>query len=154
MNFKLDWYLKRFEELSIEELYELLRLRSEVFVVEQRCNFMDMDNKDQKCYHLLGRKNGKLLAYARIVPAGLSYEFPSIGRIVVSGDGRGMGFGVELLEVSISTVEKLYGKTTIRIGAQLYLEKFYGSFGFQKSSEVYLEDEIEHIEMTRIGVQL
>ena len=154
MNFKLDWYLKRFEELSIEELYELLRLRSEVFVVEQRCNFMDMDNKDQKCYHLLGRKNGKLLAYARIVPAGLSYAFPSIGRIVVSGDGRGMGFGVELLEVSISTVEKLYGKTTIRIGAQLYLEKFYGSFGFQKSSEVYLEDEIEHIEMTRIGVQL
>ena len=154
MNFKLDWYLKRFEELSIEELYELLRLRSEVFVVEQRCNFMDMDNKDQKCYHLLGRKNGQLLAYARIVPAGLSYAFPSIGRIVVSGDGRGMGFGVELLEVSISTVEKLYGKTTIRIGAQLYLEKFYGSFGFQKSSEAYLEDEIEHIEMTRIGVQL
>jgi len=154
MNFKLDWYLKRFEELSIEELYELLRLRSEVFVVEQRCNFMDMDNKDQKCYHLLGRKNGKLLAYARIVPAGLSYAFPSIGRIVVSGDGRGMGFGVELLEVSISKVEQLYGKTTIRIGAQLYLERFYGSFGFQKSSEVYLEDEIEHIEMTRIGVQL
>ena len=154
MNFKLDWYLKRFEELSIEELYELLRLRSKVFVVEQRCNFMDMDNKDQKCYHLLGLKDNKLLAYARIVPAGLSYEFPSIGRIVVSGDGRGMGFGVELLEVSISTVEELYGKTTIRIGAQLYLEKFYGSFGFQKSSEVYLEDEIEHIGMTRIGVQL
>ena len=154
MNFKLDWYLKRFEDLSIEELYALLRLRSEVFVVEQRCNFMDMDNKDQKCYHLLGRKNGKLLAYARIVPAGLSYAFPSIGRIVVSGDGRGMGFGVELLEVSISKVEQLYGKTTIRIGAQLYLERFYGSFGFQKSSEVYLEDEIEHIEMTRIGVQL
>ena len=153
MNLKLDWYLKRFEDLSVEELYELLRLRSEVFVVEQRCNFMDMDNKDQKCYHLLGRKDHKLLAYARIVPPGLSYEFPSIGRILVSGEGRGMGFGVSLLEMSISTVEKLYGKTTIRIGAQLYLEKFYGSFGFFRSSSVYLEDEIEHIEMTRPGVK-
>ena len=85
------------------------------------------------------------------MPAGLSYEFPSIGRIVVSGDGRGMGFGVELLQESISIVATLYGKTTIRIGAQLYLEKFYGSFGFVKSSEIYLEDDIEHIEMTRIS---
>jgi len=149
MNLKLEWDLKKFSELTNEELYQLLRLRSEVFVVEQGCNFMDMDNKDQKCQHLLGTSDGKLLAYSRIVPSGISYEFPSIGRIVVSGDGRGMGFGIELLNVSISTVEKLYGQVTIRIGAQLYLKKFYESFGFIKSSEIYLEDDIEHIEMTR-----
>ena len=150
MDLKLEWTLKKFTELSNEELYQVLRLRSEVFVVEQGCNFMDMDNKDQKCDHLLGQKEGKLFAYSRIVPAGVSYDFPSIGRIVVSGDGRGAGFGVELMNVSISTVEKLYGKTSIRIGAQLYLKKFYGSFGFVQTGDIYLEDDIEHVEMTRI----
>jgi len=149
MDVKLEWVLKKFDELSNEELYQLLRLRSEVFVVEQGCNFMDMDNKDQKCHHLLGKKNGQLLAYSRIVPQGVSYEFPSIGRIVVSSQGRGTGLGVELLNISISTVEELYGKTIIRIGAQIYLKKFYQSFGFIQSGEIYLEDDIEHIEMTR-----
>jgi ElaA protein len=149
MNLKLDWSLKKFTELTNEELYQLLRLRSEVFVVEQGCNFLDMDNKDQKCDHLLGTKNGNLFAYARIVPAGLSYEFPSIGRIVVSGKGRGTGFGIELMNRSISMMEQRHGKTVIRIGAQLYLKKFYESFGFLKSGDIYFEDEIEHIEMTR-----
>jgi len=149
MDVKLEWVLKKFDELSNEELYQLLRLRSEVFVVEQGCNFMDMDNKDQKCHHLLGKKNGQLLAYSRIVPQGVSYEFASIGRIVVSSQGRGTGLGVELLNISISTVEELYGKTIIRIGAQIYLKKFYQSFGFIQSGEIYLEDDIEHIEMTR-----
>ncbi|MGD6027673.1 drug:proton antiporter, partial [Xanthomonas citri pv. citri] len=91
MNLKLEWSLKKFTELTNEELYQLLRLRSEVFVVEQGCNFMDMDNKDQKSQHLLGKNGEQLLAYSRIVPTGVSYEFPSIGRIVVSGAGRGMG---------------------------------------------------------------
>lgn len=149
MNFKLEWTLKKFSELSNEELYQILRLRSEVFVVEQHCNFMDMDNKDQKCDHLLGYKDGQLLAYSRIVPAQVSYEFPSIGRIVVSPQGRSRGLGIELLIVSISKVEDLFGKSKIRIGAQLYLKKFYGSFGFFQSGEIYLEDDIEHIEMTR-----
>jgi len=149
MELKLTWSIRKFDELTNEELYQLLRLRSEVFVVEQQCNFLDMDNKDQKCAHLLGWKDDVLLAHSRIVPAGVSYEFPSIGRIVVSGKGRGMGLGVELLNVSIAELEGLFGKSVIRIGAQLYLKKFYESFGFQKTSEVYLEDEIEHIEMTR-----
>jgi len=149
MELKLTWSIRKFDELTNEELYQLLRLRSEVFVVEQQCNFLDMDNKDQKCTHLLGWKDDVLLAHSRIVPAGVSYEFPSIGRIVVSGKGRGMGLGVELLNVSIAELEGLFGKSVIRIGAQLYLKKFYESFGFQKTSEVYLEDEIEHIEMTR-----
>lgn len=149
MKLKLNWTLKKFDELTNEELYQLLRLRSEVFVVEQHCNFMDMDNKDQQCNHLLGTGSEGLLAYSRIVPSGLSYEFPSIGRIVVSGKGRNMGYGIELLNKSISTLEEIYGKTPIRIGAQLYLKKFYESFGFIMSGGIYLEDEIEHIEMTR-----
>ena len=149
MNFKLEWKLKKFAELSNEELYQILRLRSEVFVVEQHCNFMDMDNKDQKCSHLLGYDGDRLLAYSRIVPAQVSYEFPSIGRIVVSPQGRGMGLGIELLNVSIAQLETMYGKSKIRIGAQLYLKKFYGFFGFFQSGDIYLEDDIEHIEMTR-----
>jgi ElaA protein len=149
MELKLTWSVRKFDELTNEELYQMLRLRSEVFIVEQHCIFMDMDNKDQKCTHLLGWKDGDLLAHSRIVPPGLSYEYPSIGRIVVSGKGRGLGLGVELLNVSIAQVEMLFGKSVIRIGAQQYLKRFYESFGFQQSSDIYLEDEIEHIEMTR-----
>ncbi|TLU99281.1 GNAT family N-acetyltransferase [Dyadobacter luticola] len=148
----LEWRFQTFEELSTKELYQQLRLRSEVFVLEQRCCFLDADNKDQKCHHLSGYKNGELLAYARIVPPGISYEFPSIGRIVVSTKGRGQGLGIELLHVSIEKLEVLYGKSTIRIGAQLYLKRFYESFGFLQSSEVYPEDDIAHIEMTREAV--
>ncbi|KAA6434013.1 GNAT family N-acetyltransferase [Dyadobacter flavalbus] len=149
MNLKLDWRFQTFDELTNEELYQILRLRSEVFVVEQRCTFLDADNKDQKCRHLSGYLDGKLMAFSRIVPPGISYEYPSIGRIVVSAQGRKSGFGAELLNVSIEKVEQLYGKSTIRIGAQLYLKKFYESFYFVQSGAIYLEDEIEHIEMTR-----
>jgi ElaA protein len=118
-------------------------------VVEQRCCYLDVDNKDQHCHHLLGYQDGKLMVYSRIVPPGLSYEYVSIGRIVSSMDARGKGLGAELLNVSIKTVEELYGKGIIRIGAQLYLKEFYESFGFQQSGDVYLEDKIEHIQMTR-----
>jgi ElaA protein len=145
----LDWRFQTFDELSKEELYQILRLRSEVFVVEQRCCYMDMDNKDQKSHLLSGYYDGQLVAFSRIVPPGLSYVYPSIGRIVVSSKGRGKGFGIELLEVSIEKLEQLYGKSEIRIGAQLYLKRFYESFGFRQSGEVYLEDDIPHIEMTR-----
>ncbi|MCF0070494.1 GNAT family N-acetyltransferase [Dyadobacter sp. CY261] len=149
MDYQLDWRFQTFEELTNTALYDILRLRSEVFVLEQRCCFLDMDNKDQQCHHLSGYRHGKLLAFARIVPPGLSYEYPAIGRIVVSAQGRGAGYGVELLNMSIQKLEELYGKVPIRIGAQLYLKRFYESFGFRQSSEIYLEDEIEHIEMTR-----
>ena len=149
MENKLNWVIKTFEELSNEELYQLLRLRSEVFVVEQNCNFLDMDNKDQQCCHLLGWSSDGLMAVVRIVPPGISYEFPSIGRIVVSPKGRGMGYGVELVHKAIQCVENLHGKGDIRIGAQLYLKKFYETFHFYQSGDVYLEDKIEHIEMTR-----
>ncbi|WP_215237715.1 GNAT family N-acetyltransferase [Dyadobacter helix] len=150
MENQLNWTLKTFEELSNEELYQLLRLRSEVFVVEQNCNFLDMDNKDQQCHHLLGWDCGELMAVARIVPPGISYEFPSIGRIVVSPRGRGRKYGVELVHKAIQCVDNFYGKGNIRIGAQLYLKKFYETFHFRQSGSIYLEDNIEHIEMTRV----
>lgn len=149
MDLQLNWRFQAFEELTTEELYAILRLRSEVFVLEQRCCFLDMDNKDQLCGHLSGFHQGKLVAYSRIVKAGLSYEYPSIGRIVVSKLGRGTGFGIELLNVSIAKVVELYGNVPIRIGAQLYLKRFYESFGFRQSGDMYFEDEIEHIQMTR-----
>ncbi|WP_439558986.1 GNAT family N-acetyltransferase [Dyadobacter sp.] len=145
----LDWQFQTFDTLTNEAVYQLLRLRNEVFIVEQKCCFQDLDNKDQQCHHLLGYREGKLVAVSRIVPAGLSYIYPSIGRIAVAREARGIGAGVELLNVSIEKLEMLYGKSMIRIGAQLYLKRFYESFGFRQSGDIYLEDEIEHIEMTR-----
>lgn len=149
MDLKLKWSLKTFDELTNHELYEILRLRNEVFVLEQQCVFLDQDNKDQQCHHLAGRHDGQLMAYARMVPAGLSYPYPSIGRVVVSPAGRGKMYGVALMNKSIETIHQLYGQVSIRIGAQLYLKKFYESFGFQQSSEIYDEDGIDHLEMTR-----
>jgi len=146
---EITWHYKSFEELSKQELYAILRLRNEVFIVEQHCNFQDLDNKDQKCGHLLGMRGELLAAYSRIVPPGVSYEYPSIGRIVVSPAARGTGAGIALLNQSIRQLESIYGKVEIRIGAQLYLKRFYESFGFRQSSEEYVEDEIPHIEMTR-----
>lgn len=150
MNQKLEWSLKSFDELTNNELYELLRLRNEVFVLEQKCIFLDQDNKDQKCYHLMGKDAGSLMAYSRIVPPGLSYQHPSIGRVVVSPFGRGKMYGVELMQKSIQSIQEYFGMEPIRIGAQLYLKKFYESFGFQQSSEIYDEDGIDHIEMTKL----
>ncbi|HEY4109523.1 GNAT family N-acetyltransferase [Puia sp.] len=141
------WTFKPFHQLTTEELYAILRLRSEVFVVEQNCVFLDMDNKDQHCYHVMGWKDGLLAACSRIVPAEISYVESSIGRIVTSPIARGEGIGRELLIKSIDHLYTLYGRCAIRIGAQYYLKKFYESFGFVQKGEIYLEDGIEHIEM-------
>ncbi|WP_158799515.1 GNAT family N-acetyltransferase [Pedobacter sp. L105] len=140
---------KPFDSLTVKELYAILRLRSEIFVVEQKCVFLDMDNIDQSCQHLMLYHNKELIAYARIVPSGLSYQQPSIGRIVTSSVVRGKGFGKELVKLAIENCERLYGKKQIKIGAQLYLKTFYGSFGFTSVGEVYDEDGIDHIHMIR-----
>ena len=142
-----NWTFKPFRQLSTKELYAILRLRSEVFVVEQNCVFLDMDNKDHHCHHLMGWNGDLLAAYSRIVPAGISYVESSIGRIVTSPAARGNGIGRELLVNSIDHLYTLYGKRDIRIGAQYYLKKFYESFLFVQKGEIYLEDGIEHIEM-------
>ncbi|MCU0386297.1 MAG: GNAT family N-acetyltransferase [Flavihumibacter sp.] len=147
---KIQWQLKSFEELTPHQLYQLLRLRSEVFVVEQQCIFLDMDNKDQQCYHLLGWKGELLAASTRLVPPGISYTEMSIGRVVSSPQVRGTGIGRELMEVSIKACYELWDKAVIRIGAQCYLEKFYHSLGFEPEGEIYLEDGIPHIEMVKM----
>ena len=145
----MTWLLKTFDSLTLQELYAILRLRTEVFVVEQNCVFQDMDNKDQQCYHLMGWKDGQLIAYTRLVPPGVSYKEPSIGRVVTSPVARGNGTGKLLMEKSIEEIIQLYGKTPIKIGAQLYLKKFYESLGFSQTSNKYDEDGIDHIEMNR-----
>jgi ElaA protein len=141
------WTCKTFSELTTDELYAILRLRSEVFVLEQNCVFQDMDNKDQRCHHLMGWREGLLAGYSRVIGPGISYVESSIGRIVTSPAARGFGVGRELLRKSIDTIYILYGKQPVRIGAQCYLTKFYESFGFVQKGEIYLEDGIKHIEM-------
>ena len=147
---RVHWLLKKFTELSPEEVYAILQLRNEVFVVEQNCVFQDADDKDQPSYHFMGfNEQQKLVAYTRLVPAGVSYDEISIGRVVTSPSVRSTGLGKELMIRSIVAIFGLYGQQDIRIGAQLYLKKFYSGFGFEQVSEVYLEDGIEHIYMIR-----
>src|SRR5437867_8922941 len=143
------WTCKQFAELSPAELYNILQLRNEVFVVEQNCVFQDADNKDQSAWHLMGWNADKLVAYSRILPAGVAYPEASIGRVITSPSVRGLGMGKELMQQSIDRFYSLLGKIPSRMGAQLYLKKFYESFGFVQSGDIYLEDGIEHIEMVR-----
>lgn len=140
---------KPFDSLTVKELYAILKLRSEIFVVEQNCVFLDTDGKDLSCQHLMLYQNKELMAYARIVPAGLSFTEPSIGRIVSSHAARGKGFGRQLVSLAIANCQRLYGNKPIKIGAQLYLKSFYESFGFVVYGEEYLEDDIVHVDMIR-----
>lgn len=121
-----EWLLRKFEALTPIELYAILQLRNEVFVVEQNCVFQDADDKDQASWHLMGMQNHKLVAYTRLVPPGMSYKEPSIGRVVTSPIVRGTGIGKELMQHSIDECYRLFGKQAIKIGAQYYLKQFYG----------------------------
>lgn len=143
----MEFSLKSFDALTPNELYQILTLRSEVFVVEQQCVFLDMDQKDQKSEHLMIWEEKNLVAYCRILPAGISYTEPSIGRVVSSPKYRGTGAGRVLMQKAIEIARQRYGNQPIRIGAQLYLKKFYSSLGFEAQGDIYLEDGIEHIEM-------
>jgi ElaA protein len=145
----INWICKKFDELTPFELYSIIRLRNEVFVVEQNCVFQDADNKDQLCYHLAGWQENMLVAYTRIIPAGIIYDQISIGRVVTFAGYRGTGTGKLLMEKSIHYAYDLFGKLPIKIGAQLYLKQFYESLSFVQCSDIYLEDGIEHIQMIR-----
>lgn len=142
---------KPFAQLTPAELYDLLRLRSEVFVVEQQCIFLDLDNKDQQCHHLLLYQEGCVAAVARLVPAGLYYDEMSIGRIVTSPAARGHGLGKTLVSAAIAACYELFGAGPIKIGAQLYAKGFYAMFGFVAVGDVYEEDGIDHIHMLKPG---
>ena len=145
---KIDWQIKKFEELTTTELYKILQLRSAVFCVEQNCAYQDADGKDLKSVHLSGfDSNGDLVVYSRIVPPGISFKEVSIGRVISSNIVIGTGAGKELMNKSIDFIKNEYGKVPIRIGAQCYLLKFYSGFGFEIAGEEYLEDNIPHIEM-------
>ena len=145
----MNWVFKKFDQLTLQELYAILELRSKVFVVEQNCAYQDPDGKDQSAWHLMGMENDVLIAYTRILPPGVSYPEPAIGRVVTSPAHRGSGLGRELMKRSIEHCEKIFGNTPITLGAQRYLENFYHSLGFFPSSNEYIEDGIPHIEMTR-----
>tara|TARA_B100001248_G_C27363732_1_gene447830 strand:+ start:817 stop:1260 length:444 start_codon:yes stop_codon:yes gene_type:complete len=138
---------KIFSELTTEELYQILRLRSEVFVVEQDCIYQDLDNKDQKAIHLYFKENDEILAYTRIFKAGYYYENPSIGRVVVSKKNRGKDVGKKIMIDSIEYIKQNIKGKKIELSAQKYLDKFYEDLGFYKTGEDYLEDGIPHQRM-------
>lgn len=144
---QLHWVYKSFTELSVEELYLILQLRNEVFSVEQNCVYQDADNKDQPAFHLCGWDGANLAAYCRILPAGISYDHPSIGRVVTSPQYRKGGFGRELMQLAVKKTTTQFNDPVIIISAQLYLKVFYESIGFIQVSEPYMEDGIPHIKM-------
>ena len=142
--------VKPFEAFTIDELYDVLQLRSEVFVVEQDCVYQDMDGKDRKALHVIGSdENGKIVAYTRLFDAGDYFEKASIGRVVVSKDARAFGYGHDIMKASIAAIKTHYHTETIKISAQTYLRKFYNAHGFTQIETEYLEDGIPHIAMIR-----
>ena len=145
----LDIKVKYFKNLSTQELYDILQLRSEVFVVEQNCVYQDIDNKDQKALHVIGYKKDRVVAYTRIFKPGDYFDLASISRVVVAEDERENKYGYVIMEASIKVVKEEFQEATIKISAQCYLKKFYNNLGFKQVGEEYLEDGIPHIAMIK-----
>ena len=141
--------VKTFKELNTTELYEMLQLRSEIFVVEQECAYQDLDGKDQKALHVIGTKNDKIISYSRIFKAGDYLAQASIGRVLVKSGERKYGYGLEIMKASIKTLEEQFGETAIALSAQAYLKRFYNSLGFIEKGGEYLEDGIPHVMMVK-----
>jgi ElaA protein len=139
--------VKTYSELTKKELYQLLQLRSEVFVVEQDCVYQDIDGKDDKAIHILGKKDAKIIAYCRAFKPNDYFKEASIGRVVVTKSERINNYGHQIFEASITAVKKYFNETSIKISAQTYLKKFYESHNFKQIGEEYLEDDIPHIAM-------
>lgn len=148
---ELDIQIKNFHELNIAELYSLLQLRTEIFVVEQDCVYQDIDGKDDKALHVLGFDNDELVAYTRCFAPGIYFEEAAIGRVLVRENARGKAYGHKILQASIEAIRTKYNATTIKLSAQTYLTKFYEAHGFQQIGEGYLEDGIPHIAMIKEG---
>ena len=146
----MHWTLKKFADLKVDELHDLLELRINVFVVEQDCPYPELDGKDKIAYHYFATDDkGKIVAYTRIFAPGDYYEYAAIGRVVVDASYRREGLGYELMQGSVSAIKELFDTGNIKIGAQKYLKDFYESLGFHKVGEEYLEDGIPHIYMIR-----
>jgi len=148
-NGTITWRFVPFSALNTLELYELLQLRSEVFVLEQACAFQDLDGADTQAMHLLGARDNRLVAYARCFAAGAKFAEASIGRVVTHASARGGGTGHVLMKEAVERLQRHWGPQAIRIGAQARLEKFYNQHGFVQDGEPYIEDGIPHIEMLR-----
>lgn len=145
----LVWRLLAFDDLRVFELYEVLRLRSEVFVLEQQCLFQDMDGFDGQAMHLLGVRHGELQAYARCLKAGVKFPEASFGRVLTRHSVRGSGLGHRLIDQAVTAISQLWGPQAIRIGAQVQLAGFYAQHGFEETGQPFFEDGIEHLEMLR-----
>jgi ElaA protein len=141
--------IRKFEDLKLHELYQVLQLRSEVFVVEQDCVYQDIDGKDHKALHVLGYEGDLLVAYTRIFPPGVYFSEAAIGRVVVKKESRNNSYGHEILKASIKAVEDFYQTSKIKLSAQTYLTSFYESHGFKQVGAGYLEDGIPHIAMVK-----
>ena len=146
----MEIHIKTFQELTKAELYAILALRCEVFVVEQDCAYQDLDYKDQKAIHVLGKKEGKVVAYTRMFKPGDYFENTSIGRVVVAQNARQYGYGKDIMLGSLKEIEENFPKGTIELSAQTYLKKFYNDLGFVEQGEGYLEDGIPHVRMVKI----
>ena len=145
----LKTIIKTFQELTTDELYAILQLRSAVFVVEQNCVYQDIDDQDQKALHVMGYKQDVLVAYTRLFKPGDYFEYASIGRVLVKAGERHLKYGYAIMEASIIAIEERYNETEIKISAQTYLRRFYNNLGFTQVGEDYLEDGIPHIGMLR-----
>jgi ElaA protein len=145
----LQIVIKTFNELTTKELYDVLQLRAEVFVVEQDCVYQDVDGKDNKAWHVLGYKDKKVVAYTRVFKAGDYFKEASIGRVVVAKDQRKHKYGYDIMNASINMIHEFLNETTIKISAQCYLKRFYNNLGFVETGEEYLEDGIPHMAMIK-----
>jgi len=145
----MTWHYRWWSELTVDELYAIMVVRQRVFSVEQDCAYLDADGVDPSCHHLWQPGPGGVAAYLRVVPPGVKYDEPSLGRIVTAPEARGTGLGRALVGEGLARVAAAHGPVAVRIGAQRYLERFYGEFGFVRVSDDYLEDGIVHLEMVR-----
>ena len=144
----MQWILKKFHDLTVDEFHDILQLRINIFIVEQNCPYPELDDKDKIAFHLFGiNKQNKIIAYTRIFKPGDYYIEASFGRVAVHQDYRNQKTGFQLVEQTIIEIHKLFGNTNIKIGAQTYLNNFYQSFGFYQVGDDYIEDGIPHIHM-------
>lgn len=143
----LEITIKTFQELTTKELYDLIQLRVDVFCVEQNCVYQDLDGKDEKAIHVIGKKNHRIIAYTRVFKPGDYFKESSIGRVVVRKDERQHKYGYDIMKASIQAVKDYFNETAIKLSAQTYLRKFYNNLGFKEIGEEYLEDGIPHIAM-------
>ncbi|MFB6306545.1 MAG: GNAT family N-acetyltransferase [Flavobacteriales bacterium] len=143
----MKWRTYTFHEFQLKDLYEILKLRTEIFVKEQECPYQEIDDRDDSAYHITGKEEGELIAYARVLPAGMEFPEVSIGRVAVRMDQRKKGFGDEIFKKTLNTVKNKFGEVPIMLCAQTYLVDFYEKYGFEKVGKEFVLDGIEHVKM-------